>query len=237
MRLPAKCLSLVLPALVAGTAFAQRPATAVQLPTFSFFSAGTTVSVPDRGSVYLGGVKRAATGRNEFGVPLLPFRPFRNTAIGREVSASNLHVTATIHDFEAMDEFLLSQPTGFSQSLWARPPRDVAAALGKTLQPRDPTYGAAWNPSIVADSAGRPAINVAEARARRLRQQDVRAGEAVSFFQRGRKAEAAGKAGVAKIYYQMAARRASGQLKEQVAARLEALGGADTASKIAQRQP
>ena len=49
----------------------------------------TTVSVPDGGTVLLGGVKRLREGRNEFGVPLLskiPYidRLFRNVGIGRE---------------------------------------------------------------------------------------------------------------------------------------------------------
>ena len=41
---------------------AAQTATTVQLPTYSFFSVGTTVSVPDRGSVYMGGVNRSAMG-------------------------------------------------------------------------------------------------------------------------------------------------------------------------------
>jgi len=61
--------------------------------------------------------------------------------------------------------------------------------------------------------------------------------EAAKFFERGQRAEAAGKSGVAKIYYQMAARRATGDLREQVAAKLEAIGRAKTASKIAQNRP
>ena len=46
----------IVAALAAGAspAAAQR-ANAVQLPTFSFFSVDTTVSVPDRGSASLGG--------------------------------------------------------------------------------------------------------------------------------------------------------------------------------------
>ena len=43
----------------------------VQLPTFSFTTVTTTVSVPDGGTVLLGGIKRLSEGRNEFGVPIL----------------------------------------------------------------------------------------------------------------------------------------------------------------------
>ena len=57
----------------------------------------------------------------------------------------------------------------------------------------------------------------------------TRSAEAESYFSQGRQAETDGKPGVAKIYYQMAARRASGDLKQQVQARLDALGGRTTA--------
>ena len=55
-------------ALVAGPAVAQQPATAVQLPTFSMFTASTTVSVPDRGNVLLGGINLVTS-------PLLTWLP------------------------------------------------------------------------------------------------------------------------------------------------------------------
>ena len=80
-------------------------------------------------------------------------------------------------------------------------------------------------------------MSVAKARAERANQQATRAGEAASFFKRGREAEAAGKSNVAKIYYQMAARRAMGDLKTQVLARLDAIGRAQTASTVALDSP
>ena len=60
----------------------------VQLPSFSFVTVTTTVSVPDGGTVLLGGIKRLSEGRNEFGVPILskiPYinRLFTNVGIGR----------------------------------------------------------------------------------------------------------------------------------------------------------
>ena len=61
--------------------------TTVQLPTFAFTQVSTTVSVPDGGTILLGGIKRLAEGRAERGVPMLskiPYlsRLFRNTAVG-----------------------------------------------------------------------------------------------------------------------------------------------------------
>jgi len=202
---------------LAGVALAQRPATSVQLPTFSQFSTATTVSVPDRGSAYLGGINRASDGRSEFGVPLLPLRPFRNSAIGSERSASSMRVTATIHDFEAMDEFLLNQPTEFRRLQGLQSP---AAMLGHTLQPRLPNRSPAWESSALAGAEASAVATVAEIQARRQQQRQSRLTEAEQFYQRAQDAEEAGKASVAKIYYQMAARRATGELKQQALAKV-----------------
>jgi general secretion pathway protein D len=73
----------------------------VQLPTFQFVSVTTTVSVPDGGTVLLGGIKRLSEGRNEFGVPLLskvPYinRLFKNVGIGRETDSLMMMVTPRI---------------------------------------------------------------------------------------------------------------------------------------------
>ena len=215
-------LPLVLLGLGAGNAFSQ--ATAVQLPTYSFFSTGTTVSVPDRGSVYMGGIKRAATGMNEFGTPLLPFR---NRAFGMERSAMSTHVSVYIHDFEAMEEALLSQPTPSN-------PYGLQPRTGGLAGPATDRW---QRPPAEAAPAERPAMSVAELRSKHLREQQARSDEALNFFQRGRNAEEAGKANVARIYYQMAARRAGGELKDQILARLESVSGSGAASKLAQGRP
>ena len=73
----------------------------VQLPSFSFVTVTTTVSVPDGGTVLLGGIKRLSEGRNEFGVPILskiPYinRLFKNVGIGRETQSLMMMVTPRI---------------------------------------------------------------------------------------------------------------------------------------------
>ncbi|MEQ8848668.1 hypothetical protein [Botrimarina sp.] len=75
--------------------------TTVQQPTFQQISVSTTVSVPDGGTVLLGGIKRLSEGRREFGVPLLSKLPyinrlFRNVGIGRETDSLMLMVTPRI---------------------------------------------------------------------------------------------------------------------------------------------
>jgi len=88
-----------------------RSGTTVQLPTFEVISVATTVSVPDGGTVLLGGIKRLREGRNEFGVPLLgkvPYidRLFRNVGIGRETDSLMMMVTPHIIIQEEEEERL-----------------------------------------------------------------------------------------------------------------------------------
>lgn len=205
---------------------------AVQLPTYSYFGTGTVVSVPDRGSVYTAGVNRAASGISEFGTPLLPFR---NRSIGSERSASSVWTSVYIHDFEAMEEDLLSHARGSSgQGLASRTlPASSMATAGHQLAPRS---GAAPRATWQARQAPRPATgplvkSIAELQAERAGEQQARIAEARDLFERGRAAEQAGKANVARIYYQQASRRAAGPLKEQILAQLAML----TATPLAQR--
>lgn len=88
-----------------------RSGTTVQLPTFEVISVSTTVSVPDGGTVLLGGIKRLREGRNEFGVPLLgklPYidRLFRNVGIGRDTDSLMMMVTPHIIIQEEEEERL-----------------------------------------------------------------------------------------------------------------------------------
>ncbi|RMF38646.1 MAG: general secretion pathway protein GspD [Planctomycetota bacterium] len=78
-----------------------RQGTTVQQPSFATTSISTTVSVPDGGTILLGGIKRMREGRLERGVPILskiPYlnRLFKNTAIGRETSTFMMTVTPRI---------------------------------------------------------------------------------------------------------------------------------------------
>lgn len=88
-----------------------RTGTTVQLPTFSFTTVSTTVSVPDGGTVLLGGIKRLSEGRNEQGVPMLSKLPyvnrlFKNVGIGRQTQSLMLMVTPRIVIQEEEEEKL-----------------------------------------------------------------------------------------------------------------------------------
>ncbi|MCH8923039.1 MAG: hypothetical protein IIA67_07820, partial [Planctomycetes bacterium] len=86
-------------------------ATTVQLPSFSFVTVTTTVSVPDGGTVLLGGIKRLSEGRNELGVPMLnkiPYinRLFKNIGIGKSTQSLMMMVTPRIIIQEEEEEKL-----------------------------------------------------------------------------------------------------------------------------------
>lgn len=104
--------TFVIPAAVsgflggAGTVNAQ-----VQLPVISQTLISTTVTVPDGGTVLLGGVKRLREERREFGVPILSKTPlinrlFRNIGIGRTTDSLMIMVTPRIIILEEEEERL-----------------------------------------------------------------------------------------------------------------------------------
>ena len=75
-------------------------------------SVSTTVSVPDGGTVLLGGIKRLREGRTMFGVPILnkiPYvsRLFKNSGVGRETESIMLMVTPRIIIQEEEEEVAL----------------------------------------------------------------------------------------------------------------------------------
>mgnify|MGYP005704457817 FL=1 len=75
--------------------------TTIQQPELRITSVTTTVSVPDGGTVLMGGVKRMQEARNEYGVPILskvPYvnRLFKNVGIARTTESLMLMVTPRI---------------------------------------------------------------------------------------------------------------------------------------------
>jgi general secretion pathway protein D len=83
----------------------------VQQPIIATISVQTSVSVPDGGTVLLGGIKRLREGRNMAGVPILnkiPYisRLFKNSGVGRETSSIMLMVTPRIVIHEEEQQLL-----------------------------------------------------------------------------------------------------------------------------------
>lgn len=196
--------------LVAGVSTAQAQ-TAVQLPTFNIFTVNTTVSVPDRGGALLGGVNRSSEGRSEFGVGPVPM-PFRNQGIGSSKSATNMSVTATIHDLREMDQEILSRSNYVM--------RDPAEAL--PMRQLAGAREAVGPPSSIA------AIQQQKSLEKFAEQQD-----ALASFEKGLKAEETGKHSIAKIHYQMALKRATGDLRAAIEERLAGMSRPASTSGVA----
>ena len=179
-------------------------AAVVQLPTYSHFSTSTTVSVPDRGGAWLGGVGRAASGSQVLGGPRSPFSP---QGSGGNRGAAGMGVAATVHDFEAMENQLFQQ-----------------AASKSVPGPRaNPWQGRLKK--AAASSAGRPAPSIAAIQVMRAESLGSASRDAADWYDRGCRAEEAGNAGAAKVYFRMAARRAAGPARAAILAHLDRLGG------------
>jgi hypothetical protein len=198
-------ISVVSVPLVARAQAPQQPqaATTVQLPTFSSFSVQTTVSVPDSGGAYLGGVNRGVDSRVTRGLG-----PLRNRGIGGSRTASGVSISATIIDHEEIDRAILAEAAAKRETA-VDPAATKAAILSRSVGRSD---GTASLPDSVA------AIHERNATAA-----DLQAAELAGYFAKARQAEAEGKVGVAKVFYQMVARRDAGQLKQQATERLAAL--------------
>ena len=81
----------------------------VQQPVVAFTSVNTVVSVPDGGTVLMGGIKRLSENREEQGVPFLSSIPyinrlFKNVGIGQDASNLMMMVTPRILIQEELEE-------------------------------------------------------------------------------------------------------------------------------------
>ncbi len=219
--------AFVLCAVALPSAFGQ----AVQLPSFDFFTVNTTVSVPDGGTAYMGGINRYAAGSTSGGVPMLgklPFagRPFGNRAIGSNMSASNVTATARIIIPEEEEAKL-----GLSMSPAA--PSDALSAVERRASYLARNVARHKAPRVATVVKNEAARSPEEIRRRNVLAGQQRGQEAVFFFDRGNAAVAAGKTNVAKIYFRMAANRAEGELRDQILAKLHLANNADSLSSEA----
>jgi hypothetical protein len=71
----------------------------IVVPTFSNFSMGTTISVPDRGGMYMGGDHRASDFRTEVG-------PGFGRGLASRRTAADASTRVWIHDFDEMEQSL-----------------------------------------------------------------------------------------------------------------------------------
>lgn len=191
----------------ASISLAQAPTT-VQLPTFSFFTVNTTVSVPDSGGSYLGGIMRGSDSRRTRGLSPFPLLANRSTSSDR--SAAGMSVRAWIHDFHEMDAAMLAGAVRGGDS-------DPATLKGSALS------SSIEKSSAGGAAAGAPLLSVAEIRRQNDLADQAEVQEAAAFFAKAEEYEAAGKPGLAKLNYQRAASREGGELKQRALARIRAL--------------
>jgi hypothetical protein len=186
---------------IAVSASAQQPlpATTVQLPSYSYFSASSTISVPDRGGVILGGVNRARDSSTTRG-----FGPLAGRGRASDRGASTVSVHATIIDLAELDEAVLAEA---ARRRGATDPTAESAELLSSALPR-----AAAPASVAAIRAAQSQAATAEAEAATR--------EASELLAKGQQAEADGKPGVARIYYKQAMRKNSAEVARQAQLRL-----------------
>ena len=226
MRIRCGVIAWAMALSAAGGVWAQAPAT-VQLPSFSYFTVDTTVSVPDRGTASLGGVGRARTGSTAFG----PALGSPNRAIGRSLSSSGISVRASVHDFEALDRATLQRagtrrsPQRAAGAVYNRPMTTQRAAPPGSVG-RKQVQGAlsGRRATVAVSSAERPPRgSVADARRLHGAETSDQEVEVLSNLEHARRAAADGKATVARLFYKLALRRAHGGLKSQIDRELAAL--------------
>ncbi len=205
------CSGLIVAGLFTSAAHGQR--VTVQLPTFRQFSMTTTVVVPDRGGVHLGGVNRARRHALSFGTPLFPGR---NRGRGGATAASGVSVHAWIHDLEAMDRAVLHE--------WA--------ATNKNRSPQAPR-----NQETLPEPPDPPRKTIGELRKIQQTADLAKQQQAIADFQAGQRLQGQGKPKVARIYYQMAFRRATGDLKNHIARRLDRLSSTNVAENVNGQSP
>lgn len=86
----------------------------VQQPTIRFSNVNTVVSVPDGGTMSLGGIHRSAIGQRSFGVPLVGSTPglgrlFANQSVGAAKSTSQASVKVHLISLREMEQNILAE--------------------------------------------------------------------------------------------------------------------------------
>ena len=96
--------------LLGAAAFVENAsAQVIQLPTLRFFNVNTTVSVPDGGTISLGGVNRSASGSISRGVPLLRGPAFNNRGIGNSHGSTQASASAKIIVMSELEEQVMAE--------------------------------------------------------------------------------------------------------------------------------
>jgi hypothetical protein len=201
---------LAVAALWPAMAAAQLPLS-VQLPTIHVFTVQTTVSVPDSGGAYLGGIRRRRGGSSGRGLP----GPVVRRPIGIDFGVAGLSVSTTVIDLDELDAAVLAQ----------------ARSNGAGGRPEDASPARAGSDRQAGPTVDR--LSVAEIRRRRRAETEANAAEGQDYLAQAQAAEDDGRIGLARACYQLAARRLMGEPRQQALRRLAELGGSPQARRIA----
>ncbi len=125
------------------TVTAQQQNLTVQLPVVSQFNVRNSVSVPDGGSIGLGGISRNSEGALSRGVPGFT-RPFGNRGSGRSTSRSHASASAWVLSNKEINEAILAGATTAKKSTvpyykqaWSH--QQKSAAPTSLQRPTEPT--------------------------------------------------------------------------------------------------
>ena len=204
----------------------------IQLPTFHTFSIATTVSIPDRGSMSLGGVDRASFGRAGAGVPGLGGIPgagrlFGNRGIGAGVQSAGASATATIMDLQELDQSVQAQAT----SKDSPEPTNPAVARKAAFLTQ---HIARTDKSLLAGKPTAAATRVDNLRQPPAAPRDPES-EAREAYQLAQRAEAQGQLATARVNYKRAAVLSQGRLRAEALAKLAAISAPVKRSKSSTR--
>ena len=170
----------------------------IRVPVRSVFTVNTTVTVPDRGSTYLGGVRTASRTRNE------------STGDRAGIDTRNVALGATAHawiiNLDELDEQIrggieperVAAAKGFAAGI-----RQYASSPVSTGASRD-----AAAPGSVRRVSGdtNKLVQLEASNLQELEAEPLREAQAADLIKRGDDAETRGKLKVAQIYFQSAAR-------------------------------
>ncbi|MFP6674725.1 MAG: hypothetical protein VB878_06580 [Pirellulaceae bacterium] len=167
----------------------------IQLPVIHQFGVSTSVLVPDRGAIHLGGVRSAREGQVSRG-SLFPGRLGRNQASGREVSTSDAWAVVRIIDLKELDRMTLLAATPEEIKLLS----PVAAKITSVVR----------HERTVSRTAS---TSLDQLRVERNAKTAASRNEAMRFMAKAKEMEKRGRTASAKIYYQMAYRRGDNEIR------------------------
>ena len=164
-------------------------------------------------------------------------RLFRNRAIGSSQSASGMAVHATIIDLQEADQAVLAAAAAQREVpsartlLIARKANELNGEIASRDRDAFDSGKAGGDQSGARGTADRNAWSVSAIRRQHEQAAAATNEEARSLLDQGRAAESAGKVGVAKIFYQMAARRGHDDVRDEALSGLERLAASARAAK------